>query len=645
MPMLPRSLLALALAALILLPAADAALAPPSPGMGVAAAEPVLFLRTDPDGNRTLVLWLEDDPVGPYVHRRQAAPQPNGDLREVGTYTHAWTHQGAPMVTVGVYTITKAEGLVRVPRIIVENAADDVAVANALAAAALTDLVGSADSLAPFALEVAAPDLGDFTQGSLHQADFVQRPTVIAWEARRALPGADAWLGTYLARDAALEDVPGGKHGWRSVEVGQVVRLDGQDTRLAGAWVKQEASFAQGNGQRTAWSETTVGLRTPAGTTPLAAVKGEDARTGQDLRDPAAQSSGLTISLHGPEGPIPVLGLRTDVEQRFHGEGVEVTRTTAAGVFVQGAFVPLAGTRYHAERQGLLDLPFALASGGGLGSNNTGDAELSVGAYPQGAYEPLAQVTLDDNFAGATMKHRTMVGVGVFTPVRYQPLAAATYEGTHSLVDWALALVAERDRGSAWLVSAGPWAGHLYAPVVGVRWRSEAPGVDQAHEGELAVGTFAAGYTAFVPLAAWQYSSDQSPGDTALRLGTEGLGMPTAWQSSAGAYTPGNAAHPVPLPPAAYVPLVGVRYGPTQDAEWARAADLDVLVGEQPVLGVQYRGQKGMVHAFNNLANPNDDSTWQVRIGAHTPAGFVPLVRMHHDHTGNTVILGPDVPL
>lgn len=635
MRMIPRRpLAALALALLLALPLAPAQPLLAAPGGGADAAQPALWLRTDPDGNRTLVVWLEDDPTGPYVHKR-AAGQASGEFREVGTYTHRWTYQGKPEVTVGVYVVTQGQGLVRIPRVIVEHAPDDVGFANAVSAAVLTDVAGSADNLAPFILETAAPDFSDFTAANLDLRDFKQYPTVVAWAARRVLPGAEAWLGTYLARDGVVETVPGGQQGWRSAELGVVLRDGAQDQRLAGAYVEQRASFVQGASDRQAYSELTVGARTPAGRVPLATARGEDARTGSDLRDPAGQSSSLTLGFQGPAGYVPVAGVRTDVDQRFHDGGVEVTRTTAVGAYIQGAWTPLAGTRYHADRVPLLALPFQLVAGGGLGSNTTGDAELSIGAYPQGAYQPLAQVTLDDTFAGATMKHRTMVSVGAFTPVRYQPLASVTYEGTDSLLDWATRVARAEERGSAWLVSAGPWAGQLYVPLVGVRFKGDAPGTTQPHEAELAVGTFAASYTVFIPLAAAHASSEQAFPGMALRMVTEGMGNAGGpWQAGAGAYSPVDGA---------FVPAVQVRHRPVQDPEAPRSTDLDVLLADQPVLGVQYRGQKAMVPSFNTLQNPNDDSPWRAAVGAHTPAGYVPLVRVYHDSTGNTILVGPDV--
>lgn len=622
---------ALLVALLAALPAV-AAVPGPAPGLppaGPDQAEPAFLLREDPDGNRTLLLLLEDDPAGPYSYRPLL--RQNTELREVGTYTHPWTWNALPELTLGLYAVSASQRLLRVPLVVLEHAPSEGALADAVTDAALRYGAGAVGSLVPLAEELLAPELGE--PGPFDFAGFQDFPPVVAWHARRALPGAELWLGSYVDRDGWSRATPDGMEGARSAEMGVMARVPGQDLRLAGAYVEQRASASQAAGQSALVTEFTAGSRSPAGRVPLATLRAEDARVGVGPGDPSAQDTLLSLGVHGPQGFTPLAGARTELQQRPHAEGIEVTRTTSLGVFVQGAWTPLAGLRYHGDRNALSDLPFALARGGALGSNQSGDAELSVGAFPRGSYEPLAQVALDDRFAGGLHAHQTMVTLGAFTPLRYQPLASATYDGTHSLLDWALRATKDDLRGSAWLVSAGPWAGSLYAPVLGVRFQGKAPGSTQAHEAEVAAGTFVLGYPNFVALAAASASSEEPFMGAALRMATQGPGHEGgAWQAGVGSYAAGQS----------YTPLAHARYVPVQDPEAPASADVVVSLAGRDALGVQYRGQAPLLQAFGSPSNLSDDRAWRAAVGLYAP-GFVPLLRVAHDGQGSTVVVGPDL--
>lgn len=616
---------ALLLAALALAPAALAAF--PEEARGV---PPPLFVRQDPDGGRTLLLLLEDEGAGAYEYR--ATPVPGGsDLREVGTYTHPWTWNGKPEVTLGVYGVSATQGLVRVPVLILENAADQ----GALVASLQDGLARGRDvalGVQPFLAEALAPEVGDPADPAFER--FTTEPLLVAWHARRALPGAEAWLGTYLDRQGEAHAVDGGREGARSVELGSMARADGEDARLAGVWVEQRASLAQQGGQRAMSSTFTAGLRTPAGRTPLAAVHGADARDGAVMAQPDHQTTTFTLGAHGPDGFVPLVGARTQVTNRAHPQGTEVTRLTAFGAYADGAFVPAAGLRTHSDRRPITEIPNAFLAGGALGSNQTGDAEVSVGAFVDGRYEPLAQATLDDAFAGGSFEHQTMVSLGVVTPLGFARLASASYDGTHSLVDWALAAAGGTDRGSQWLVAAGPWVGQLYHPVVGVRYQGEAPGSERAHESEVAVGTFLGGYPGFVPLLAASASSDEAYPAMAARQAGQGLGnQGGSWQANAGTYGVNGI----------WVPLVEVLYQPVSDPDSAAASDLVVRVAGQPALGVQYRGEAPLMQSYGNPLLLNDDAAWRASVGLYGPLGYVPLLRLAHDSDSTTVTVGPDL--
>lgn len=610
------------------------ALAPvgtPSPLAPAPAGEPPLFLCTTPDGGQTLLLWLEDDCGPGYVHRPLAQP-PQGPVQEVGLYEHAWTWNGLPETTLGAYAITTSQQVLRVPVVVLENAPSQQAVVAAAQEAVLGYVAGEAASLVPFLLEIAEPDLGDPSEAGLGFQNFQSRPPIVLWQARRALPGADAWLGTYLAREGSVVDTPGGREGVRSVEVGSIARMEGGDQRLAGVFVEQRAVSRAADEGRVLSTAVTAGAVAPTGRVPLVTVVGEDARSGAGVR-PDEQSSTVTVGVEAPQGFVPLAGVRTDVTNRVHAAGIEVTRTTALGVFALGAWTPLAGVQYHADRTPLLSLPTALVAGGLLGSNASGDAELSLGVFVDGAYRPAVQATLDDAFAGARYVHRTMVGLGVFTPLGYQPLASVTYDGTESLVGWASRVLEGQEKGAAWIVSAGPWVGQLYVPVVGLRFRGDAPGADQPHEAEVAAGTFVVGYTAFVPLVAVGASSTPPLANAITSLATQGPG------NSAGPWQVGVGSYPIENE---YVPLVQVSYQPVADPEAPASSDLVVSVGGLPVLGVQYRGEAPLLQSWGSPGSLGDDGRWCAAVGVYAPA-FTPLVRACHDGQGTTAILGPDL--
>lgn len=623
---------ALLLAVLVAAPAGLAAVPPaapePRPGHPVG---PEFFVRQDPDGNRTLLLGLEDDPAGPYVYRRLAGF--SGELREVGTYLHPWTWNGLPEVTLGAYAVSASQRTVRTPLVLLENAASDGALSAAMLDALLRYDAGSAQALVPFLEEAAFPELTDPSPAGLRFEDFQDFPPVVAWHARRALPGAELWLGSYVDRDGSVGPVPGGQEGVRSAELGLVARApSGQDVRLAGVYVEQRARALDDGAQRTLASSVTVGARSASGRVPLATLEGEDARSGLAVR-PDAQRSTFTLGLEGPGGFVPLAGVRSDAAYRYHAQGVEVTRLTALGAFVAGAWTPLAGLHYHADRAPLLGVANGFLGGGTLGSSATGDAELGAGAFVGDAYQPLAEVSLDDAFAGASLPHQTMVTLSTFSPLGPHHLASATYEGTDSLRDWAFRLAQSKEKDSGWLMSAGPWAGALYAPLVGVRFRGDAPGAEQAQEAEVAAGTFALGYPNFVPLAAASASSDEPYAAALTRVATQGPGSPAGhFQAEAGSYALGD-----------YAPLAQVRYDPVSDPAWPASSDTTLLLAGQPALGVQYRGQAPLLQSWGAATSLSDDKPWRAAIGAYGPGGFTPLVRVSHDGSGTTVLVGPDL--
>lgn len=592
-----------------------------------------LLVREEADGSRTLVLAIEDGEGGEFAY----APASEGADPETGTYRHAWTREGAPMLTVGVYARSSDAGFVRAPVVIFENFAGDAAAAQRLALDyAVNDTGDTALNVLPFLLEYAAPTLGpslddygsDATLGS-----YRDQPAVYAWLAKRTGPLGEAWIGLGVEREGSTG---GSTLAEKTTSVGVALR-DRDGTRLvAGLYVANRLSVgatetSEGAAQSAA-DEIEVGAFAPlVGQVPLATLRADDARMGE------WQETTLSAGYASSSGYVPLVGTRSRLTGYASERGVDTTQVVSAGAFVDGAYVPLVGARYHSDTGGLPEVMLALARTGPGG--DAGNFEIEVGTFVESEFLPVAAVRHRDFFPGAHFARQTMVAVGAHGPQGFVPVAVVTYDGTRAFTPWALDWYRGLDEGDAWRIATGTAPDGNYVPLLGVEYEAVAPAGTREVQFETRTGVFAGSYDAFVPLASASYDGDVSLVGAALRFATGGLlGAETGdFEATLGAYSPDGA----------YVPLAGV--GVRDDFDSGGAETL-LVVGAYdpdgafvPVVGVAYDGEAPFESALGEPGNVSDDLPSRVRAGAFVGGAFVPLVTVTNDGEGVGVLVGPDL--
>lgn len=628
------TLLAVALAVAIALPAQ--ALPPPV----TPAADPTggLLLRADDDGNMSLLLHVEDVAGGVVTHSRIQTQPLAPHLREMGTYTRAYAgHEGAPTVAVGVYAVTNATaGLaLRVPIVLLENAATTDAATQALLGALNLALAQSDDAL-PFAQEILLPELAQHFSASPPTSrfgTFRDEPTLYVWTAHRG----DAWSGAYLLREGSVTPGPDGNVRWARglAELGAAARAGVETTRVAGAYLEEVYDGTPGAQRAT----LTSGAAAAGARTPLASLVLDDWRAGPSLADPEDQRTRATLGVHAPDGFVPLLGVETTQSVRPSQSGNDVTRVTSVGAFAPD-YTPLGGARFHSDTADLLDTVFELTSAG-PGSPTLGDFELDVGAFPEGEYVPVAGVVHRTHFREARSAYASLVALGTYTPLGFSPLAALSYDGSMPLVPWVNAMLAGEADGQEWLMAVGTIAAGTYVPAVGVEARGRAPLQERAEGYEARLGVFAGSYRAFVPLVSLAYDGDATPVDHALAFALRGLlgSESGAFDVRVGTYVPAELGGD-------YVGLAGAGLRDDAGTGWSNESMVVAGVYAQdtfvPLVGVRYQGDDTLQGSLRNLGNAEDDAESRTSVGVFVDGAFVPLVMLRNAGDGAAVVLAPE---
>lgn len=661
--MMLRFLLPLALVAMLVAP---------TPALAVSLPPPMdeleyLLVSDDPDGGRTLRLLIEDGPGGAYQYTRVDARNTHETLgglvgrvdpatgaaiaampeaiEEAGAYTHAWTRGASPMLTLGVYVIHADEGLLRAPVVLFENVTSTDALLAAAQALVTDEGLDMALQAVPFLTEYALPEFsGGFQNwpagpGSVNT--FRDYPRVYAWTLHKSGPAGEVWEGAYLERLGAYtggfssaEDFDGVK----SVEVGAALRLDDATTRVAGAYVETVLHKTAGNPQA-ASQRVTVGTATEeTGRVPLAGVDLADERAGTfQFSYPQEQRSGIVLGAYVQGQWTPLLGTWTEAQHEVQADGdVQQWRTTSVGPYVQGAYTPAAGFRYHGDRSPLLAWVSGFAAQG-PGTQDIGDWQLDVGGFVDGTFVPLAGATYADDFAGAMFTYQAMLTLGVHGPLGYQPVLGLTYDGQRPLLTWARGWAeARRNDALDWMVSVGTFAGPAYVPLLGARYDNAAPGAERAWQEHYTVGTYAADYRAFIPLAGATYDGDLQHAVWAQAFAQGGtLGAPGGdWDANAGTYVMG-----------AWQPLAGVQvrddYGPGYAAQ--TFVTIGVWAGPEfvPLVGLSYSSALPLVPSLRSPSSLADDARAFATVGVFVQGDYVPLVVVENNGAYASVGLLP----
>lgn len=609
-------------------------LVPAAPEPAPAGAPPTdLLIRNDPDGGRTLLLHVEDGVGGTYTYTRAATPPNVPNVREAGAFVHAWPGpDGETVLAAGVYAVSQAEGLVRVPLVLVEGLGASTGEAQARLLQITADAQQQAGFAPGYATEIILPELQNqfATAPSASSASgFRDYPTVYVWHVHRRGPVGEVWVGHYLARAGSVELAADGtvRKAVKDAEVG-VVERDGFGTlRLAGAFIRETVEATGSGGERRQSLLIETGLNVVDGErSALSAIRLEDERRGADLaRRPDYQrtSASLGVVLDGEFTPL--LGLATEQTVRPSARGVDVTRVTSVGPYVDGAYAPVAGARYHSD-VGEVGVVAGLLVADGLGSPRAGNFEVDVGPFVAGAYQPVAGLVYRSSFREARLPYQSLLGAGAYTPLGFVPLVVATYDGTKPLLPWTFAFRDGKARYDAWMMAAGTTVVGDYLPLVGVEARGAAPLGEREQQQEFRVGVFAGSYSAFVPVASASFDGERTPAGHATSAASGGGPGARAgdFEARLGAYTP--LGH--------YVPVAGVAFRSNVTRGWA--AETEVAVGTfangefVPVGAVRYEGDRPLAQSLGNPTAFPDDSYWRVDAGAYAGGEFVPLLRVDH---------------
>lgn len=479
--------------------------------------------------------------------------------------------------------------------------------------------------------------------------DWIDRPDVRVWTARKVAAGHDAWTGVAVARSGgSTGDGVAAFDAWKRVAVGPATRVDGATSTPAAAYARADVSRryqddADTDGATSVENHMTVsvGLAAAGADTPLAAVQMDESRA--DAGDEGYGPYGSEWEAYGVEqgeatylpesqrsewsvGPVvagervPLVGARTETRHRGHADttnlGDEVfawesERVSSAGVYVGGAYTPLVGARTWTER-----LPtdlYALVLPLAIGSQEIGDGEASVGAFVAGEYAPVAGARYDDDFDQHLHARRGILSAGAYALDAYQPLVGVTYDGDEVVLA-ALLLGSEADW--RWQTSVGAFTLGHYRPVVGSRFAPDAHDPAYAESESYQIGVYPLDYDPFIPVAGVDYSGAV----TSLAWAQTQRGD---WNADVVAYTPGPYAFP----------LAGARH--RDDApDGGGAHERHLFVGAYgpagfvPVAGASYYGDDPAAVAISLVTGGSAHGAVSVGHyagGTYTPVATLPL--------------------
>ncbi|MHB8603995.1 MAG: hypothetical protein ACYDCK_01970 [Thermoplasmatota archaeon] len=646
--------LTLCLALLFVGPPASALTVPP-PQVPFVADPTGLLLRNDADGNRSLMLTVEDGDGGTFTKTAASTPPQVPDVREAGVFTHAWTRDGSPMVTLGTYVVSKSNAVVREPALILENATSPNDAITAAELLASGDGSPIASNLEPFLLEFLLPEYQqDFSSNPQPSAfaTYHDYPTFYVWNVHRTTAAGEIWSGFYIKREGSLTG--GGATPMTAekiVDFGTAFRQDGVTLRVAGLYVQNDVTSDEPGGAEPGHARDTVTVGTTATESrfPLATLDATDARFGADpVAHPSGQTDTVALGLTLPDGTfVPLVGAQTTITYAANGDttngqpSYDVTRITALGAFNLGAFTPVAGFRYHGDQGDVLAAERALTAGG-PGAEGAGNFEIDVGAFPSGAYVPLAGAVHRAQFPGMIHDHASLIAVGVYGPTGFEGPLAVSYDGTEPLLAWATTGLADSGGAEGWRIAIGAYMLGSFEALVGVDESPAAPLGQYGYQRDATIGVFLEDYRVFVPIATVAYDGTASvPAEaTAFALGGTFGSNSGDWDARAGAWLVG----------AQFVPLADLQYRSSSNTHGAASGSSFILGAYAPdgtftpLAGLVYWGDAPFQQSLANAASPTDDRNSNFAAGAFVQGAFVPLVTVHNDGHATTATVGPALP-
>lgn len=625
----------------------------------------------------------------------------------IGVYASDWSYDGAPMTTLGVYVDTTTDGRFRFPVAIVENLPGLSASLAPLFDLVLQDVSAPLSAAAPFvahwalpasiawplaagvliiggaaafgailgaeALPSNVPETGlpvqsqmeavwaqmfpyfgppagwflFFTglhagasmiyhqEGSWHfslfWAEYSDRPDVYVWTSRKQLAGHDLFTGNYLARDGSYAStgtycVDFAISGWKTDAVGVAHRLDHVTTQDAGivvrhdTWMTCNAGLDWDGGDRVSVATEAAGVRTY-----LAGLDFMESKDGPFGIQPSRQQDDIRFGAYVDGAFVPLFGTRTSIANRpftdvtNDGENVSAVehhRETSFGVWATGTYTPVWAARYDGERASPDAWALRLATTG-VGDQTVGDWEVSTGTYLNGTYFPITGSRYDDELPGHHHAYRAMVSWGIYVLGDYTPLAAITYDGELPLG----ACCVGAPETTNYIVSAGSFVNGAYVPLVGLRHSVGAPGGSRAVQQTFEAGVFLADYQAFVPLVVVAHDGDTT-------LASWALANPALFVGNEGDF---DAQLGTSSPLSGYTPLVGLQYR-DESATQFRTNEAFVVVGVYangafvPLAGASVAGNGPWINTAVGQPTPIPDGVapWVVT----TTLGTVPKVRI-----------------
>lgn len=637
---------ALALVLILLAPALATATTPlPAPVDGT-------FVRTDPDGGRTLMLTLEDGVGGAYRHvpisDAGIAAHTNaleaqgvvldgtlygGDIKEIGGYVHTWQLAGTPYTTLGVYVKSASEGLLRLPLVILENVDDTDGAARYLAEVLGEDGLTAASAALPMVVGLTVPD---------SQATF--------------LLGAGAFI---IAAAAPL--------------VATALIRGADDTREEANVPSEFYTFMTEFGGDAAFYGVYM-MFAPSGYLGLYPLRPETYRDSPEVRVWTARRStgaeevwsGLYVSRTGHGGPDPETGATFAGTKRL--ETGAALRSAGQTHHAAGLYLEQRATRHngpgsiHTEADytvgvtaadGAADVPLARAhleearhdEGAGNGLSFHPDSQrdrASVGVMVGEDYRPLVGIettNTHDKHEDVTnlgtpvweIETERTTSIGTFVGDEYVPLVGARAWTERYPVDvyvllFLLGLQGAGDQDVGDLeTSVGIFDDGDYVPLGGARIDDDFTGHHHDYRWMVTAGAYPEG--AYVPIVASTYDGQQPQLDWTLKHADGRAYARGDWQTS----------HGVVLE-RAYHPVAGVRFQAAVDDGHrfaqeryelgAYALDYKMFV---PLAGLDYDGDQttpAWIGAFANAMSGTPlqrEGDWDANLAAYGPDGRTPL--------------------
>ncbi len=596
-----------------------------------------VLLRNDEDGNRTAVLFLEDGRGGSFTYTVVRTPNGTPDAREVGAYEHQWTHNAAPMRTLGVYARTDSEGIVRVPLVTLENIAPESA---GLLDFASTLALGSswepALILLPFLLEYAAPSLSTGLSDPPEQTRGITQtyhdsPPAYVWLVHRTISEGELWVGLGVHQEGHRTESP--LSAERTTTVGVATRKGDSTTIEAGAYLTNRMSGGAAGPDHVASDALEAGAVASDARIPLAFLHAHDRREGASYgTTPDAQHTRLTLGAFFEGEELPLIGTETSWYEVASPFGNATTRITSFGTYVDGHYVPLAGLRTHSDRR---DIPLeliALALGGPGGG--AGNFEIQFGTFEDRDFLPLVTARHRTSFPGALMGAEMLIAIDIHGNGHTVSPLAVTYEAPVPAYSWVLT---QPQPGSRVRIAAGIMIDDEYLPVVGVEHRATTPTGTRASQREVVVGTFVGGYEGFVPLASYAHDGDQDEASFAL---DQALGGGPGAESGDADITLGTHT------PIGYQPVIG--FAARDSSPDGGNAGAEMMVGIYdttgafvPLAGARYEGEEPIIHSARAAGNLTDDTPSRTRVGVYAFGTFVPVLTLANDGQQTTLMVGP----